>query len=208
MVNPPGSNASGLGALQSAGAFFHHMPVDQAFTLEAGPDDLGLPEGDGRLHRPRWRVSSVSTSASTANWRSSMEFRPGLPMPSSIHLRQAGAFHVLVSRRLLRETPGRDIVLGVRYRPAVCGYDSAIIPMRKNSPRWACPKRALVSSSAANVEMSFGDAARRYRTRSEPASTTTVPRPPRCRSDRRRFLRRRRSRAALQVDAREPAGVP
>ena len=33
MVNPPGSNASGLRALRSAGAFVHRLPVDQAFTL-------------------------------------------------------------------------------------------------------------------------------------------------------------------------------
>ena len=61
MVNPPGSNASGLRALQSAGAFIHHLPVDQAFTLEAGQDDLGIPEGDGGLHdsrRPPVRLRS------------------------------------------------------------------------------------------------------------------------------------------------------
>src|ERR1700761_6264509 len=32
MLNPPGSTASGVRALQSAGAFTHHMPVDQEFT--------------------------------------------------------------------------------------------------------------------------------------------------------------------------------
>ncbi len=37
-----------------------------------------------------------------------------------------------------------------------CG--SANIPTRKNSPSLGFPKRALVSSSAANVEMSFDDA--------------------------------------------------
>src|SRR6201988_2933268 len=36
MVNPPGSTASGPGALRSAGWFVHHMPVDQEFTLQAG----------------------------------------------------------------------------------------------------------------------------------------------------------------------------
>ncbi len=37
MVNPPGSDASGLRALQSAGAFIHHLPVDQAFTWRREP---------------------------------------------------------------------------------------------------------------------------------------------------------------------------
>ena len=44
MVNPPGSNASGPRALQSAGAFIHHLPVDQAFTLEAGTTIWGYPK--------------------------------------------------------------------------------------------------------------------------------------------------------------------
>jgi Acetoacetate decarboxylase (ADC) len=44
MVNPPGSNASGPRALQSAGAFIHHLPVDQPFTLEAGTKIWGYPK--------------------------------------------------------------------------------------------------------------------------------------------------------------------
>src|ERR1700743_1937682 len=44
MVNPPGSNASGPRSLQSAGAFIHHLPVDQAFTLEAGTKIWGYPK--------------------------------------------------------------------------------------------------------------------------------------------------------------------
>jgi len=42
MVNPPGRNAAGLRALQSAAAFIHHLPVDQAFTLEAGRSIWGI----------------------------------------------------------------------------------------------------------------------------------------------------------------------
>ena len=57
----PGRTRAGSRALQSAGAFIHHLPVDQAFTLEAGPNDLGLPESHGRLHRSRRAASSGST---------------------------------------------------------------------------------------------------------------------------------------------------
>ena len=69
MVNPPGSNASGLGALQSAGAFMPPHARGPGVHLGGGTDDLGLPKGDGRLHGPGRAVSSGSTSASTANWR-------------------------------------------------------------------------------------------------------------------------------------------
>src|SRR6476661_8093781 len=44
MVNPPGSNATGPKALQDAGAFIHHLPVDQPFTLEAGTKIWGYPK--------------------------------------------------------------------------------------------------------------------------------------------------------------------
>src|ERR1700742_1177136 len=44
MVNPPGSNASGPRALQAAGPFIHHLPVDQEFPLEAGPKSWGYPK--------------------------------------------------------------------------------------------------------------------------------------------------------------------
>ena len=49
MVNPPDRMPQASGRC-SRGAFVHHLPVDQAFTLEAGTDDLGLPEGHGGLH--------------------------------------------------------------------------------------------------------------------------------------------------------------
>ena len=83
MVNPPGSNGVGLRALQSAGAFIHHLPVDQAFTLEAGRTIWGLPEGHGGLHDSRRRASSASTSASTASWWSAWNSGRGLPVPSA-----------------------------------------------------------------------------------------------------------------------------
>src|ERR1700733_6035631 len=44
MVNPPGSNARGPRAPFWAGAFIHHLPVDQAFTLEAGTKIWGYPK--------------------------------------------------------------------------------------------------------------------------------------------------------------------
>src|SRR6202000_94992 len=44
MVNPPGSNATGPRALQSAGAFIHHLPLHQPFTLEAGTKIWGYPK--------------------------------------------------------------------------------------------------------------------------------------------------------------------
>ena len=44
MVNPVGSQRHGVRALADAAAFVHHLPVDQAFTLEAGRTIWGFPK--------------------------------------------------------------------------------------------------------------------------------------------------------------------
>lgn len=53
MVNPPYSTATGLKALADAGAFVHHLPVDQAFTRR--------PDARSGVSRRSWRTSSFAT---------------------------------------------------------------------------------------------------------------------------------------------------
>src|SRR3984893_4614507 len=78
MVNPPGSTASGPRALQSAGAFIHHLPVDQAVTLEAGTKIWGYPKvmADFTVRDGRRFGFDVSVDGQLAV---GMEFRRGLP---------------------------------------------------------------------------------------------------------------------------------
>jgi hypothetical protein len=83
MVNPPraapGSKASGPRALQSAGAFIHHLPVDQAFTLEAGTKIWGYPKvmADFTIREGRRFGFDVSVDGQLVV---GMEFRRGLPI--------------------------------------------------------------------------------------------------------------------------------
>src|SRR5271156_6522815 len=83
MVNPPGaaagSTASGPRALQSAGAFIHHLPVDQAFTLEAGTTIWGYPKvmADFTVREGRQFGFDVSVDG---QFVIGMEFRRGLPI--------------------------------------------------------------------------------------------------------------------------------
>ena len=79
MVNPPGSNASGPRALQSAGAFIHHLPVDQAFTLEAGTKIWGYPKvmADFTIREGRRFGFDCSVDGQLVI---GMDFRPGLPI--------------------------------------------------------------------------------------------------------------------------------
>jgi hypothetical protein len=157
MVNPPGSNASGLRALQSAGAFIHHLPVDQAFTLEAGTTIWGYPKvmADFTIREGRQFGFDVTIDGQLAV---GMEFRPGLPIPSAFTSRTQ--VHSTYSYRdgVLRETPGEMSLTGVRYLLGGARVRLGDHPYAKELAALGLPKRALMSSSADNVEMSFGDA--------------------------------------------------
>ena len=156
MVNPPGSPASGLGALQSAGAFCHHMPVDQAFTLEAGRTIWGYPKvmadftvRDGR----QFGFDVTSTANLPSVWISGpvCRCRPDLPPasrcipPTRISTASRAKPRVSWCFPVFVPAGGVDVRLGEH-------------PYAKELASLGLPKRALVSSSAANVEMTFGDA--------------------------------------------------
>jgi hypothetical protein len=157
MVNPPGSTASGVRALQSAGAFIHHLPVDQSFTLEAGRTIWGYPKvmADFTIRQGRQFGFDVSIDGQLAV---GMEFQPGLPVPSAFTSRTQ--MHNTYSHLdgVTRETPGEMTLTGVRYRLGGARVWLGDHPYAKELAALGLPKRALVSSSAANVEMSFGDA--------------------------------------------------
>jgi hypothetical protein len=155
MVNPPGSNASGPRALQSAGAFIHHLPVDQPFTLEAGTTIWGFPKvmADFTIRDGRQFGFDVSIDGQLVV---GMEFRPGLPIPMSPGTQTQRSY----SHRngIAREIPFEMTLTGVRYRLGGARVRLGEHPYAKELASLGLPKRALVSSSAANVEMSFDDA--------------------------------------------------
>ena len=157
MVNPPGSDATGLKALQSAGAFIHHLPVDGAFTCEAGRTIWGYPKvladftiRDG--HRFSFDVTIDGQFAV------GMDFSPGLPMPSA--LTSKPQVHPTYSHMdgVTRETAGEMTLSGVRYRPGGARVRLGKHPYAEELASLGFPKRAMISSSAANVEMTFADA--------------------------------------------------
>ena len=137
MVNPPGSDASGPRALGSAGAFIHHLPVDQAFTLEAGTKIWGYPKvmADFTIREGRQFGFDCSVDGHLVV---GMEFRRGLPI--RLTPRTQDAAQLLASRR----RHARDLVRTHARRcaqpiSAECASGSAIIPTRKSSRRWAFP---------------------------------------------------------------------
>ena len=157
MVNPPGSDASGFRALQSAGAFIHHLPVDQPFTLEAGTTIWGYPKvmADFDVREGRRFGFDVSIDGQFAV---GMEFRPGIRIPSAFTSRTQENPTFSYRDGVLRRTIGEMSLTGVRYRLGGVRLRLGYHPYAKELAALGLPKRALMSSSADNVEMMFGDA--------------------------------------------------
>jgi hypothetical protein len=157
MVNPPGSNASGFRALQSAGAFIHHLPVDQEFTLEAGTTIWGYPKvmADFTIRDGHQFGFDLTIDGQLV---AGMEFRPGLPTPSAFSSRPQRNPTYSYRDGVLRETIGEFSQSGVRYRLGGARVRLGDHPYAKELAALGLPKRAMMSGSADNVEMSFGDA--------------------------------------------------
>jgi hypothetical protein len=155
MVTPPGSGATGLRALQSA--FIHHFSVDQAFTCEAGQRIWGFPKvmADFTVRDGDQFGFDVSIEGQLV---AGMEFRPGLPVPSTFAPRSQTLRAYSHRDGLTRETPYETTMTGVRYRPGGVRLWLGDHPLAKELASLGLPKRALVSTSADNMEMSFADA--------------------------------------------------
>jgi acetoacetate decarboxylase len=157
MVNPPGSEATGWGALRSAGAFIHHLPVDQGFTLEAGRSIWGYPKvmADFTI-RDGHRFAFDTTIE--GRFAVGMDFARGLPMPSALVSKTQ--VHPTYSHLdgVTRETAGEMTLSGVRYRPGGARVRLGEHPYARELASLGFPKRAMLSSSADNVEMTFGEA--------------------------------------------------
>ncbi len=154
MVNPPGSRARGPQALAKAAAFIHHLPVDQSFTLEAGRTIWGFPKIMADFNVREGKKFSFDVSAD-GQLIAGIEFSNGLPVPT-------GKAQVLKTYShqdgVTREIPWEMRISGMRARLGGARLHLGDHPYAKELASLGLPKRALVSQSAANVEMTFGDA--------------------------------------------------
>ncbi len=159
MVNPPGapseSKRGGLSALQSAGAFIHHLPVDQEFTLEAGTKIWGYPKvmADFTIRDGRQFGFDCSVDGQLVI---GMDFRRGLPFRlTPRHQAQRSYSH---RDGVTRETAFEHTLDGVHTRFGGVRVRLGDHPYAKELASLGLPKRAILSSSADHVQMTFGDA--------------------------------------------------
>ncbi|SPM34314.1 Acetoacetate decarboxylase (ADC) [Mycobacterium rhizamassiliense] len=155
MVNPPGSNASGPRALGDAGAFIHHLPVDQPFTLEAGTKIWGYPKvmADFTIREGRQFGFDCAIDGQLVI---SMDFGRGLPFRLTPREQAQRSY----SHRdgITRETAFEHTLDGVRTRIGGARVRLGDHPYAKELASLGLPKRAIVSSSSDHVQMTFGDA--------------------------------------------------
>jgi Acetoacetate decarboxylase (ADC) len=161
MVNAPGADRPQDGwsprALQSAGAFIHHLPVNQSFTLEAGTKIWGYPKvlADFTVRDGKTFSFYVTIDGQFAV---GMDFKQGLPVPAAFTSRPQAYPTYSYRDGVRRQTVGEMKLSDVRYRLGGARVRLGEHPYAKDLASLGFPKRALVSSSAGNVEMSFADA--------------------------------------------------
>jgi hypothetical protein len=158
MVNPPGTapgSKASPRALQSAGAFIHHLPVDQPFTLEAGTKIWGYPKvmADFTIREGR---SFGFDCVIDGQLVIGMDFRPGLPI--RLTPRQQAQRSYSHRDGVTRETAFEHTLDGVRNRLGGVRVRLGDHPYAKELASLGLPKRAMLSSSADQVQMTFGDA--------------------------------------------------
>jgi hypothetical protein len=157
MVNPPGSNARGVRALGDAAAFIHHLPVDQAFTLEAGRRIWGFPKimAHFNVHEtPRFGFDVSADGSLIAG----IEWARGLPIPSVFTSRPRVLKTYTYAEGTTREVPWEMKTSGVRGRVGGATLRLGHHPYALELASLGLAKRAMVSASVAHVEMTFGDA--------------------------------------------------
>lgn len=157
MINPPGSTASGWRALGDAGAFIHHLPVNQEFTLEAGRTIWGFPKimadftvRDGR--RLGFDVAADGEHIAT------MEFGRGLPVPGLFTSKPRTLIAFSHLDGVTRQIPWGMKISGVRGALGGTKLTLGSHPYARELAALGLPKRPMMSSIVGHVDMTFGDA--------------------------------------------------
>ncbi|MFC4115483.1 acetoacetate decarboxylase family protein [Nonomuraea zeae] len=157
LVRPPGAAGSvGLGDLRRAGVFVHWLPVDQAFTLEAGRTLWGFPKEladiELRLGSPYKRCVLRKDGRLVLD----LLIKPGAPVPGATAMAPLDAY--THREGVTRRVPWTVRARGARIRPGGALIRLGNHPIAKELSELGLPKRAMFSSSISRAAMTFGEA--------------------------------------------------
>jgi hypothetical protein len=154
LVNRPGETLRGIRAMGKAANFIHHLPVDQEFTLEAGRTIWGYPKIMADFNIREGRKFEFDVSAD-GQFITGIEFSRGLAHPAQPPQTITTYSHL---DGVTREVVSQMSTSGVRTRLGGARIRLGDHPYANELATLGLPKRALITQSAANVEMSFDDA--------------------------------------------------
>lgn len=157
MVNPPGESARGWRALSSAGAFIHHLPVDQHFTLQAGRSIWGFPKIMADFTVRDDRRLSFDVAADGLHI-ATMQFARGMPIPDLLTSRPRTLTAFSFLDGVTRQTPWEMKISEVRAEPGGSTLRLGTHPYARELAGLGLPKRPMMSATVGRVEMIFGDA--------------------------------------------------
>jgi hypothetical protein len=137
--------------------FIHHLPVDQSFTLKAGRTIWGFPKimADFTIRETGQFGFDLSAEGSHI---AGIDFGRGVPVPSIFTSRPQVLKTYTHADGTTREVPWEMRVSRLRGRIGGAKLRLGDHRYAKELASLGLPKRAMVSASAAGVEMSFGDA--------------------------------------------------
>ncbi|MFI7616363.1 acetoacetate decarboxylase family protein [Nonomuraea terrae] len=157
LIRPPGTTGSkGPADLRHAGLFVHWLPVDQAFTLEAGRTLWGFPKEladiELRLNSPYKRCVLRKDGRLVLD----MLVKPGVPVPG-------GAVVAPFAAYTHREGVTRRVPWSVRVRGARLRAGGALIrlgnhPIAKELSELGLPRRATFTTTVSHAQLTFGEA--------------------------------------------------
>ena len=158
MVNPPGSHARGLRALGDAAALIHHLPVDQAFTLEAGRSIWGFPKIMADFDVRDGAGGFGFDVRENGSLIAGIDWKGGIPLPAALTAKPQVLKTYTYADGTTREVPWEMKTSGLRMRPGGATLRLGDHAYARELASLGLPKRAMVSGSVGHVDMTFGDA--------------------------------------------------
>jgi Acetoacetate decarboxylase (ADC) len=149
LVRGPGSSST-----KPAGAYIHQLPVNQAFTCEAGRALWGFPKFLADITIAEGRRSTVCTLRHDGQHVLTLGLRNGVPGPMRDTALDAYSF--LHGR--LRRTKWALGGSGSRIRPAGATLTLGEHPIARELAGLGLPRAALMTGCVASVHMEFGEA--------------------------------------------------